>query len=141
MVKSHKLKVMKNLESALSRIILDGLVWEKTVGKGSGSGIIHVPESLVGKKVKIILIPVDDDDSLSVFKKVIDANADMREHNAQVTKAKNRKKDAEETISKDKEDEEAKIAAADSLEDAPADSNKIPILTQKEEKLEDEDGY
>lgn len=121
MVKPNKAKVVKNLEAALSRIILDGLVWEKKVSKGSGCGLICVPETLVGKSLKVILIPVDENDSLKVQKEIAINNADMRKHNAQMTKLTKKKKKLEEA----------------SQEAQP----EVPAIPDNKDVLEDEDAY
>lgn len=120
MVKPNKNKVLKNLEAALSRIILDGLVWEKRVSKGSGCGLICVPETLVGKRLKVILIPIDLDESLRVQKEIAINNDNMRNHNAQITKLANKKKKLEETIAIETPKDSLDENLAEELEDKDA---------------------
>lgn len=123
MVKPNKPKVIRTLEQTISRIVLDGLVWEKKVSKGSNCGLICVPEALVGKRLKVILIPVDQNESLSTQKEIAINNDNMRRHNAVMTRLANKNKKLEE-----KQVEEEK------------ESTHVPAIPN-EPGLEDEDAY
>jgi hypothetical protein len=106
----------------MARIILDGLVWEKKVSKGSQCGLICVPESLVGKRLKVILIPVDPNDSLSVQKEIVINNDSMRKNNSIATKLANKKKKLDEEVA------EKKIID-------------VPAVPKQSNDLEEEDAY
>lgn len=125
MVNPNRPKVIRNMEKTISRIALDGLVWNKKVAKGSGTGLIFVPKELVGMTLRVILLPVDENESLSLHKKIVINNDDLRKHNAEITKAQNRREKLEKE-----------------LDDKTIEEKEEPISTaQASGTLEDEDAY
>lgn len=60
-------KIYTQEEISLAKLILKGYVFPKQVRKfGNNSGVIFVPRKWIGLKFKVILLPMDDMEDLTI---------------------------------------------------------------------------
>lgn len=69
----NKKRATKNLGEMISRILIDGFVLERKVAIGPGCGIIYLPFVLIGKTIRVCILPIKerflDKDTLNISSK------------------------------------------------------------------------
>lgn len=100
---------LKETDWFLSKLLKAGLMFVKKVHKGTGtSGAIYLPKYLVGKTIKIIIIPVDDEEKELLDPKKKDARIKANTDQFEFEMMKKRVRELEEYITSKKNHHEEK---------------------------------